>query len=130
MYNLRCFTDVYEATLDELKSLVDVHFGQYYKTALLDNINAIIEEQVERCRNSTIEKMQWLLELENPPFTNNAHYFSSYREKYLARYKEVRKVRLAVAPALNPRLHPFYSLLLRFCQRIFEYRMLSRRYRR
>lgn len=89
---LRCFAVVHEATLDELKQLVEHHFGRFTATPLLDHVNSIIEEQVEQCRSKTIEKMQWMLELENPPFTNNDHYFSSNRDKYLARYKEVRAV--------------------------------------
>ncbi|THG95428.1 hypothetical protein EW026_g6225 [Hermanssonia centrifuga] len=94
---LRCFAVVHEATLDELKQLVEHHFGRFTATPLLDHVNSIVEDQVEQCRARTIEKMQWMLELENPPFTNNDHYFSSNRDKYLARYKEVR----APTPALT-----------------------------
>ena len=53
----------------------------------------VLEEQVEKAKAQTTERIQWMLELEDPPFTNNDHYVASYREEYLAQYKAIRQVR-------------------------------------
>ena len=37
------------------------------------------------------QRIDWLLELENPPFTLNTHYLSDYKEKFLAYYKGARE---------------------------------------
>ena len=76
--------------MSELKALVQRRFGEY--GALLDHVDIVVEELIERQRRNTCERIKWLLELENPPFTNNSHYFASFREKYLTKYKEARQV--------------------------------------
>ncbi|CAL1697633.1 unnamed protein product [Somion occarium] len=68
-YCQTCFDSIYGATLTELQMLVDHHFTQFNATALLDH----------------------MLKLEDPPFTLNDHYFATYRDKYLSRYKEARQ---------------------------------------
>ena len=91
-----CFITVYEATIDELHDLSQKHFGNLIQTPLLDHVNTIIEDQVEKAKSKTVEQMRWMLDLEYPPFTNNDHYFSSYRDKYLAKYKDARKVSMII----------------------------------
>ena len=92
-YCNKCFSAVYDAAIEELRSLVQTHFGSFAGTPLLDHVRMIIDEQVEKSREKTVERIQWMLELEDPPFTNNDRYFSSYRDKYLAQYKAIRQVR-------------------------------------
>jgi hypothetical protein len=82
-----------EATLEELHQLVQSHFGSFAGTPLPDHVRMILEEQVGRCREQTLARIQWMLSLEYPPFTENEHYFSSYREKYLAQYRATRQVK-------------------------------------
>lgn len=89
-YSQKCFSAVYEAAQYELRLLADKHFGGYGGTPLLEHVRTIVEEQIERSRAKTLDRIQWMLELENPPFTNNDHYFSSYRDKYLVKYKKAR----------------------------------------
>lgn len=89
-YCQSCFEAVHTTAIDELKKTAYRHFSRF-NTALPDHINTIIENLVEYAREKTLERMDWMMELENPPFTINDHYFSTYREKYLARYKEARK---------------------------------------
>lgn len=89
-YSLKCFDAVYAVTLQEMKRLIDQRFGRF-NTALPDHISTIVENLVEHAREKTRERIEWMLELENPPFTMNDHYFSTYRDKYLAKYKEARK---------------------------------------
>lgn len=51
----------------------------------MENLSNTIKEE-------TLARIEWLISLEDPPFTLNDHYFSSYREKYLAKYKGERQV--------------------------------------
>ena len=92
-YCEKCFSSVHEKTLAVLKKIVARHFG-HFSTSLPDHVNAIVEELVQQCRTVTSERIAWMLDLESPPFTVNDHYFSSYREKYLTKYKEARQVRI------------------------------------
>ncbi|KAJ3559507.1 hypothetical protein NM688_g311 [Phlebia brevispora] len=89
-YSTKCFDLVHNATLEEVKDLIDLRFGRY-TTSLPDQIATIMENVIERASEKTRERIEWMLQLEDPPFTLNDHYFSTYREKYLARYKEARK---------------------------------------
>ena len=86
----RCFDEVTAASAEELKGLIKAHFGEF--VALLDCVDVTVDELLERRRKETKERIQWMLALENPPFTNNTHYFSCYRQKYLGKYKEARQV--------------------------------------
>lgn len=74
-----------------LKDLIRNHFGEY--RMLLDHVEVEVEGLLERQRKNTCDRIKWILDLENPPFTNNSHYFTSYRETYLNKYREARQVR-------------------------------------
>ena len=52
----------------------------------------VVDNEVERLTAATVERMNWLIDLEDPPFTTNDHYFTSSREKYLGIYKSQRPV--------------------------------------
>jgi hypothetical protein len=88
---LRCFEDVNTAATEELKLLIKNNFKEF--AVLWDQVDIVVEDLLDRRRKDTCDRINWMLELENPPFTNNSHYFSSYREKYLEKYKEARQVR-------------------------------------
>ena len=88
----KCFSSVHELTLKVLREVVKAHFGNF-NTPLPTHVAAIVEELVQRCYDATRERIQWMLGLEHPPFTVNDHYFASYRDKYLAKYREARRVR-------------------------------------
>ncbi|GJE98371.1 P-loop containing nucleoside triphosphate hydrolase protein [Phanerochaete sordida] len=110
----RCSGAVHAAALRELQGLVRAHFGQYRGTALMDHVEGMLEEQVERCRAATAQRLAWLLALESPPFTNNDHYFSAYREKYLTRYKDARKSLQPVQIPESANVHELMSALAGF----------------
>ena len=48
-------------------------------------------QHMKRCQEKAEERINWLLELENSPFTLNTHYFSDYRAKFLAHYTGARE---------------------------------------
>lgn len=85
-----CFEDVTTASSEEIKLLVKAHFGEF--AALFDCVDVTVEELLNDRRKETDDRIRWMLALENPPFTNNTHYFSEYRQKYLDAYKTARQV--------------------------------------
>lgn len=91
-----CFTTIYEATTEGLLHLTEQKFGNFSATPLLDHVRSLVEEQVEKAKLKTVERIHWMLELEYPPFTLNDHYFASYRDKYLARYRSARQPDMVV----------------------------------
>ena len=58
----------------------------------LDFINrTIIQQHIKHCLERTEERISWLLELEDWPFSLNTHYLSDYKDKFLAHYKGTRE---------------------------------------
>jgi len=90
-YCLKCFNDVKDDLRTHLLALVRKHYERYTRGGLEDHVRRIIEIEIDRCDLATKDRIKWLLELEDPPFTKNDHYFASYRENYLAQYKESRR---------------------------------------
>ena len=51
----------------------------------------IVDEVLAECYDVTLEKIDWLLEMEaSATFTLNEHYFSDYRQKFLESYRNTR----------------------------------------
>jgi len=49
-----------------------------------------VHEHLDAAAARTKDKIQWLLDLEDSPTTFNTHYYSDYRDKFLAHYKNCR----------------------------------------
>ncbi|KAF7797716.1 hypothetical protein EIP86_008916 [Pleurotus ostreatoroseus] len=90
IYCEKCFSSVYDVTLAALKDCIKTSFGTF-RTSLPDHVHVIVEDLVEQCKTATLARIDWMLQLENPPFTLNDHYFANYREEYLKRYKKARQ---------------------------------------
>lgn len=46
---------------------------------------------IQRCADVTEQRITFLLEEEQEPFTMNEHYFMDYRSKFLGHYKGIRQ---------------------------------------
>ena len=51
----------------------------------------IIQQHIKHCLERTEERISWLFELEDWPFSLNTHYLSDYKNKFLAHYKGTRE---------------------------------------
>ena len=51
----------------------------------------IIQQHIKHCLERTEERISWLFELEDWPFSLNTHYLSDYKSKFLAHYKGARE---------------------------------------
>jgi len=88
---LDCFKAIRVATTEKLGELVHSHFGRFTGSSLLDNVSSIIQKLVEAKEVQVCSRLKWLVGLEQRPFTQNYHYLSSYRDKYLSRYRGERR---------------------------------------
>jgi hypothetical protein len=52
---------------------------------------AIVQKHVNECLQRAEERIDWLLKLEDRPFSLNIHYLTDYKYKFLAHYKGLRK---------------------------------------
>ena len=53
--------------------------------------SALVGNYLKQCNDETRRRIGWLLDLERRPRTLNDHYFSDYRDKFLAHYKGARQ---------------------------------------
>ncbi|KAF9516698.1 hypothetical protein BS47DRAFT_1360149 [Hydnum rufescens UP504] len=59
-----------------------------YITRFRSPPRAIVLEELKYCKREVSDVLIWLIE--DPPYTQNEHYFSSYRDQYLAEYRKER----------------------------------------
>jgi len=84
------FDTVSHAASEQLNEIIEDHFARFAMSPLRDHVRNIVDEQVNRHRNMTSDRIAWFLGLERPPFTQNHHYLSSLRDAYLSKYRAVR----------------------------------------
>jgi hypothetical protein len=51
----------------------------------------VVMEHIKKCGDRTKEKINWLMDLENRPYTINTHYYSDYKDKFLSFYRGCRE---------------------------------------
>ena len=49
--------------------------------------SAVVQEHVKKCGETTMQRIEWLIELEKRPRTLNVHYYQDYRDKFMAYYR-------------------------------------------
>ncbi|KAG0692056.1 P-loop containing nucleoside triphosphate hydrolase protein [Suillus ampliporus] len=81
---------VYNILKKDLSDLVHEHFGKMGRGGALHSVLMIVYEHLDAATKRAQEKVDWLLELEKAPTTLNVHYYSDYRDKFLAYYKGCR----------------------------------------
>ncbi|KAG6333571.1 hypothetical protein ID866_5520 [Astraeus odoratus] len=92
--------DLSEAIYDVLKgyveAMVDRHFAKLGRGGVKQSVWMIVREHLDTAAIRAKERIEWLLAVESTPATLNTHYFSDYRDKFLAYYKGYRKNKLPV----------------------------------
>ncbi|KAF8199727.1 P-loop containing nucleoside triphosphate hydrolase protein [Pholiota molesta] len=81
---------VHATVLEQIKSLVCKHFSEFGQGSLERNVQSIMERHMRKCQEQAEERIKWLLELEDSPFSMNTHYLADYKAKFLAHYKGAR----------------------------------------
>ncbi|RDB20697.1 Interferon-induced GTP-binding protein Mx [Hypsizygus marmoreus] len=88
--NMLCRT-VFLIVNEHIQRLVHVHFGSFGQGQLEQRVRVLIQDHLMKCMERTEERIQWLLDLEDRPFSLNTHYLTDYRDKFLAYYKGARE---------------------------------------
>ncbi|KAF9807180.1 hypothetical protein IEO21_08339 [Rhodonia placenta] len=74
-----------------VKQLVAKHFSIFAQGGLQHSVHQIMVEHIKACCEATASRISWLLELESRPATMNGHYYTDYRDKFLAFYRAHRE---------------------------------------
>ncbi|GJF00698.1 P-loop containing nucleoside triphosphate hydrolase protein [Phanerochaete sordida] len=86
----KLYEAVYQSILHHVKALTKKHFEKFAQGGLHARINAIVADYMKKCGEETRDRISWLLNLEKRPRTLNDHYYTDYRDKFLAHYKGCR----------------------------------------
>ncbi|KAJ2922805.1 hypothetical protein H1R20_g14300, partial [Candolleomyces eurysporus] len=76
--------------LAHTKQLVSKHFSEFGQGLLEQRVRAIVHNHLKECFKRAEQRVLWVLEMEEHPFTVNYHYLSEYKNKFLAYYKSAR----------------------------------------
>ncbi|KAI0820963.1 P-loop containing nucleoside triphosphate hydrolase protein [Irpex lacteus] len=85
------FDQIQHVLMSHVKRIVAVHFSKFAHGSLQHHVTALVTKHVQDCGRKTIEQLQWLQELERRPRTMNDHYYSDYKDKFLALYRGSRQ---------------------------------------
>ncbi|KAI6010933.1 P-loop containing nucleoside triphosphate hydrolase protein [Pisolithus orientalis] len=75
---------------ESIEKMVDDHFAHLGKGGVKQAVLMIVYDHLDLAAARAKEKMDWLLQVERAPATLNTHYYSDYRDKFLAYYRGCR----------------------------------------
>ncbi|KAF8311941.1 hypothetical protein DL93DRAFT_2060395, partial [Clavulina sp. PMI_390] len=114
-----CTNTIVEACHIQAMRLAEKVFSGFAYGDLDRAVKASAHDEIENIAKSVKEHLQWLIAMERVPYTQNLHYFSSYRDKYLARFRGQRRVSASFEPLRQwywtidyPLSHPGYTIAL------------------
>ncbi|KAI0673303.1 P-loop containing nucleoside triphosphate hydrolase protein [Trametes maxima] len=85
---LACFEEVLGVFKDAVADAVREMFERYANLKAI--VGPVTMELINGCAETTASRIRAALELETSPFTQNGHYLSDCRDKWLAKYKDAR----------------------------------------
>ncbi|KAH9965473.1 P-loop containing nucleoside triphosphate hydrolase protein [Russula dissimulans] len=74
-----------------VKKGIEDHFGQYTHGHLKHRVINIVQAHMQRCANTTEQRINFLLEEEKEPFTLNEWYLRDFRADFLGYYRGIRQ---------------------------------------
>ncbi|KAI0250045.1 P-loop containing nucleoside triphosphate hydrolase protein [Lactifluus subvellereus] len=81
------FNSIVEKLKEMTLCIIDTHFEHYTHGGLKERVCNIVTTHLELCAKETSKRIEFLLQVEREPSTQNKHYFKDYRRKFLALYK-------------------------------------------
>ncbi|KAI6014111.1 hypothetical protein PISMIDRAFT_109943 [Pisolithus microcarpus 441] len=72
-------------------NMVEKHFAHVGKGGVKQAVLMIVYDYLDEAADRTKEKIDWLLQVERAPATLNTHYYTDYRDKFLAHYRGCRE---------------------------------------
>ncbi|KAF9020772.1 hypothetical protein BDZ89DRAFT_261853 [Hymenopellis radicata] len=112
--------EVYAMLGHEMDQIVTKHFGSFGQRLLEQKVRLYIHEFLKLHLEATEDKIDWLVKLEDRPYTLNTHYLGDYKHKFLNDYKTQRQQteHSSVATVLASNTNGDVSTILTYCARI------------
>ncbi|KAI6044502.1 P-loop containing nucleoside triphosphate hydrolase protein [Pisolithus marmoratus] len=86
--------ELFEVTNNIMRELVgkivENHFGHLGKGSVKQAVLMIVYDHLDDAAARAKERIDWLLQVESTPATLNTHYYTDYRDKFLAYYRGCR----------------------------------------
>ncbi|KAG5651890.1 hypothetical protein H0H81_007047 [Sphagnurus paluster] len=82
---------VFHILADHVRRLVHQHFGSFGQGQLEQRVKVLLTDHLNKCMKRTEERLEWLISIEDRPFSLNTHYLADYKEKFLAHYRFARE---------------------------------------
>ncbi|KIO06579.1 hypothetical protein M404DRAFT_138011 [Pisolithus tinctorius Marx 270] len=84
------FDIVHSIVRERIGKMVDDHFAHLGKGGVKQSVLMIVYDHLDLAATHAKEKVNWLLQVERAPATLNTHYYTDYRDKFLAYYRGCR----------------------------------------
>ncbi|THH15705.1 hypothetical protein EUX98_g9424 [Antrodiella citrinella] len=84
------FDAIEKILLGHVKVIVTEYFGKFAHGGLQQHAQTVVNDFIKARSIETMDRILWLLELEKNPRTLNGHYYSDYKDKFLAHYRGIR----------------------------------------
>ncbi|KAG6825067.1 hypothetical protein H0H92_004951 [Tricholoma furcatifolium] len=82
---------VFQTLQKDVHQLIQFHFGEFGQGQLAQRIKLLFQDHLKKCLERAEERIDWLVKLEDRPFTLNTHYLIDYKEKFLAHFRSARE---------------------------------------
>ncbi|KAG6810925.1 hypothetical protein H0H92_009760 [Tricholoma furcatifolium] len=82
---------VFQTLQRDVYKLIQIHFGEFGQGQLAQRIRLLFQDHLNKCLERAEERIDWLVKLEDCPFTLNTHYLTDYKEKFLAHFRSARE---------------------------------------
>ncbi|KAI6128075.1 P-loop containing nucleoside triphosphate hydrolase protein [Pisolithus croceorrhizus] len=77
---------------ERVGNLVEEHFAHLGKGGVKQAVLMIVYDHLDEAAARAKQKIDWLLQIEGTPATLNTHYYTDYRDKFLAHYRGCREI--------------------------------------
>ncbi|KAG5730381.1 Interferon-induced GTP-binding protein Mx [Termitomyces sp. T112] len=82
---------VYSTLGQHVQKLIQLHLGAFGQGQLAQRVKVILQDHLNKCMERAEERIDWLMKLEDRPFSLNTHYLADYKDKFLAHYRTARE---------------------------------------
>ncbi|KAI6107743.1 P-loop containing nucleoside triphosphate hydrolase protein [Pisolithus croceorrhizus] len=76
---------------ERVGKLVEEHLAHLGRGGVMQAVLMIVYDHLDEAAARAKQKIDWLLQIEGTPATMNTHYYTDYRDKFLAHYRGCRE---------------------------------------
>ncbi|KAF9555054.1 hypothetical protein CPC08DRAFT_643464 [Agrocybe pediades] len=82
---------VHATILEHVKMLVKKHFAHFGQGHLEQRVRSILQTHIKQCLDRAEGHINYLIEMEELPFSLNTHYLTDYKSKFMSHYRAARE---------------------------------------